>query len=116
MAARVTEWFVEPKDGFSNEVIFTYLADLNAGSPDNTMRGLLDNKGNPHDVIQVEHRVVTVIEKNRQTFGLAFKVYNRRQGDSFIREWRFGSRSPFHARKELTQHLRRLEQLNKNKK
>lgn len=114
-ARAVTEWYIESQEGFTNETVMTYLTDLGVGTQDNQVH-LPDKAGKKHSLIHVEHRIITMVEKNRKVYGLAFKVWKRRQGQDHVEFWPFESMSPHRARKQLSHYLKRLDQINKGKK
>ena len=82
---RVYQWFVEPKNAHTNEVIARSLAAI---VDINMSWSLRDNLGLPHRVYQIEnHAFITELEKARAKFNLDFYIYSRRGNQGPIRLW-----------------------------
>ncbi len=82
-------WFVEPEDAHSNEVIAKSLLAL---SQLDESVALLDSEGVEHSVFQVEnYAFVTRLYKDRTKFQLHFKVFNRSGKNGPLRLWTLGA-------------------------
>ncbi|MDD2353768.1 MAG: hypothetical protein PHH52_01880 [Patescibacteria group bacterium] len=93
----VTEWFVEPSDAHTNEVIVKNLIHL--GQYQEGVN-LIDNSGAPHFVFPLEsHTFITRLYKDQIKFILRFKVFYRRGVKSPLRLWRFEEASYKRAKK-----------------
>lgn len=83
----VTEWFVEPCDSHTNEVIAKNLAALNQID---THASLYDSDGFSHSVFQVEdHSFITRLYKDRYKFALRFNIFFRQGKYDKLHPWRF---------------------------
>jgi hypothetical protein len=83
----VTEWFVEPCDSHTNEVIAKNLAALNQID---THASLYDSDGFSHSVFQVEgHSFITRLYKDRHKFSLRFNVFSRQGRNGKLNPWKF---------------------------
>ena len=88
-----TQWFVEPHDKYTNDVIAGYLVD----QPDTgeaSIAGLKDDQGIPHNVWQVSHATITRLEASKSTMPLAFRVYLRHGPRGPISLWKFPKKLP----------------------
>lgn len=65
---RTTTWFVEPKDGKTNESAMMDLVHSCGATDDKIYRDKLDNEGKPHDVVEVPYSFVTRMECNAAKF------------------------------------------------
>lgn len=82
-----TDWFVEPSDAHTNEVI---ARNLSATNQLNENVDIEDDKGVSHSVYQVEsHSFITRLYRDRQKFSLRFNVYTRQGKNKPIRLWQF---------------------------
>jgi hypothetical protein len=82
-----TDWFVEPLDSHTNEIIAKNLAAVN--KVDENV-DVIDASGESHSVFQVEdHSFVTRLYKDKRKFSLNFNVYYRQGKNSKLRPWRF---------------------------
>lgn len=107
---RATTWFVEPLDGATNEALVEQLAPVCGCTMDKVHRGILDAQGNPHDMIEVDYRVVDILKRNRQKFNLKFRIWLRHEGEPHPHEWRLNEVKNIHrtkAGRELTRQLAR---------
>lgn len=82
-----TEWFVEPLDANTNEIIAKFLANLNQVDENHA---LTDSSGAERSVFQVSnYALVARLYKDRFKFSLKFKVYTRQGRYSLLRPWFF---------------------------
>lgn len=82
-----TEWFVEPLDANTNEVIVRFLASLNEVYENYALR---DDKGVARTVFQLgKYSLVGRLYADKFKFSLKFKVYTRRGRHSPLRPWLF---------------------------
>lgn len=89
---KIMNWFVEPEDAHSNEVIAKNLLAL---SQLDESVALVDDEGKFHSVFQVEnYTFVTHLYKDRTKFQLHFKVFNRPGKNGPLRLWTLGADKP----------------------
>ena len=98
---RLTRWFVEPRDAATNESAMMDLARVCGATDENIHYGKLDNKGIPHDVVEVDHAFVARMERNKTKFNQQYRVFNEREGESAMRLWRFGDKKNLSNTKEM---------------
>lgn len=84
---RKCDWFVEPRDSATNEIIVSALRDW--GKEDGIIIGLVDDAGRAHNVYQVPYSLVAIFWRNRRQMGLDFFVYNRQGPHGKVRRWKF---------------------------
>ena len=87
---RVYEWFIEPLNDFTNEVIARVMADVGESDFSNLSLALHDNEGKVHNVWSVDYSLVNQLQKSQQP--LKFAVFNRCSSHAPIRRWQFGMR------------------------
>lgn len=82
-----TEWFVEPLDANTNEIIVRSLASLNQVYEN---YALSDEEGIERSVFQLDkYSFVSRLYADRRKFSLKFKVYTRRGKHSPLSPWLF---------------------------
>ncbi|MAF14115.1 MAG: hypothetical protein CMI53_04470 [Parcubacteria group bacterium] len=93
MANRVTEWFVEPLNSYSNEALATALAitDLN-----DIMEEVRDGDGHPHKVYRVDYPIIRRLRQDAISDQcLQFKEFSRECNYGPVRlAFKFGRRRP----------------------
>ena len=84
------QWFVEPKDAHTNEVIVRSLAaDIEVS--ENKM--IFDNLKQKHSVYQiVKYSFITELYKDKSKFSLDFVVFYRLSSYGPIKEWKLGEK------------------------
>ncbi len=90
---RRTYWYLEPRDGLTNESITEYLSFSLGATADMFSSNKKDCQGKPHDVVEVPYSAIDKVEKNTRLFLLKFNVFTRRDGEECIRKWKFGGQS-----------------------
>jgi hypothetical protein len=89
---KVMNWFVEPEDAQTNEVLAKSLLAL---SQLDESVALLDSEGEEHSVFQVEaYSFVTRLYKDMTKFHLHFKVFYRSGTNGPLRLWKLGADKP----------------------
>ncbi len=87
-----TQWFVEPLDANTNEVIVKFLINLGQVYENYALR---DEKGIPRTVLQLEkYSYVSRLYSDKFKFSLKFKIYTRRGNRSPLRPWLFDEPNP----------------------
>ncbi len=85
---RITYWFVEPLDAFTNEAIAKTLAETSDVS---THIDLKLNNGKRCSVFQLpNYSLVSKLYANKSNFGFRFRVYRRQGSYGQVVEWKFG--------------------------
>lgn len=112
-AKRKTYWYLEPKDGFTNESMMGYLSYSLGCTPDMIISGKKDEHGKPHDVVEVPYHAVDKVEKNKQQFLLRFNVFTRREGEECIYKWKFGGQSNLSRTKSVRDATKKIARLPK---
>ena len=96
----LVRWFVEPLGAEMNEGIMAELAYTCGATPENIHRDKLDDKGVPHNVVEIDYFFVTNIERNRSARDL-YRIYVQQPGRSAMRKWAFGGQSNLSRTKEV---------------
>lgn len=82
-----TQWFVEPLDANTNEVIVRFLINQCEVYENYSLR---DNKGVARTVLQLEkYSYVSRLYNDKFKFSLKFKIYTRQGSHSSLRPWLF---------------------------
>lgn len=96
------EWFVEPLDDQTNQIIFRHLAETGAGGDDDMFIHLPDSKGTFHNVLKVpDHRFIAQLQRSRENLDLHFLIFTR-EGGGKLKLW------PFTATKRLSPKAREI--------
>ncbi len=113
---RLCEWFVRPLNPQTNEMIAVRLAELQMVDESKTV--LLPVRMSPasvkkYSVWKVPHALITELCKGHASFSfLKFSVYNRREGESCARIWKFTGKK---KSAKVTKAKKDLETLKKKK-
>jgi hypothetical protein len=92
MAKEVCQWFIEPLDAHTNEVIANEL--LRRSIFDGASFELRDKGGAAHQLFYVPaHHYISDFSSARQKFGLKFKVWRRFSDNETIKLWTFERQS-----------------------
>jgi len=83
------EWYLEPLDSFTNDVIARRLITRNGDSEDDRALRMIDTESKVHSVWAVDHPFVAQIQKSKRSFSqpLRFNVFNRRGSYGPLRLW-----------------------------
>lgn len=108
---RRTKWFIEPRNASTNETAIMDLVQGCGASEDSIHRGKKDNKGAPHDVIEVDHLFITRLKANVEKFKLIFRIYTQAEGDRAMRIWTFEDKKSTRRTKKVALARRALEDL-----
>ena len=86
-----TQWFVEPRDKFTNDAIAAFLTEKNVICPDDdgAKSSMPDEDGNLHQVWEMKYRHVAELVENRRTLPLRFRIFNKNERARNIREYVF---------------------------
>lgn len=85
---RKTLWYVEIKDGTTNEAAMVYLSETCDATPDKFER-IKDCAGVPHNVLSVTRSFINTLDRNKKGFGFFYTVYRRHERDTCVRIWEF---------------------------
>lgn len=85
----VTQWFVEPRDKFTNDAIAAFLADKGITGDESAQFCMPDEDGNLRQVWQMKYRHVTELVENQRTLPLKFRIFNKNENARNIREYVF---------------------------
>ncbi len=110
---RKTYWYLEPRDGSTNESIMDYLSYSLGSTADMISHNRKDDQGKPHDVVEVPYSAIDKAEKNKRQFLLKFKVFTRREGEVCIREWKFGGQSNLSRTQAVRDAVKKIVKLHK---
>ncbi len=87
---RRIEWFVEPLDSHTSEIMARYLTSIGSLVE---QTGIKDDKGINRLVYQVpDHSVITRFNKDERKFNLKFEVYYQQNGYGPIKLWAFNKK------------------------
>lgn len=100
-AEKVTRWFVEPRNSATNENAMMALVGLCNATEDKIYRGKVDNRGMMHDVVEVNHPFVALMERNIANPEHLFRVFTQAEGESAMRLWLFGDKKKLRRTKEV---------------
>ncbi len=106
---RVTRWFVEPRNATTNENAMMSLVGLCKATEDKIYHGKVDNKGVAHDVVEVDHPFVALMERNILNFKHLFRVFTQTEGESAMKLWPFSDKRKLHRTKEVRRVVGQLE-------
>lgn len=86
----MTNWFVEPLDAFTNEVISKELAKTSDVVESVELKV---SDGTVHSMFQVpSYRIVSQLNAGKKTFSLKYHVYSRVGKNAQIRIWNFNKK------------------------
>ncbi len=89
MNARTYNWFLEPKNLHTNEVVAQALAE--EGSDEERLVGARDDKGKRHNLWPCKHSLIQFLEESQsQDLAIKFNVFVR-EGQGKIRRYPFTS-------------------------
>ena len=88
-----TWWFLESRNGPTNESATTELAAMCGATDDKVHRGRKDVNGKPHKVVEVTHAFIADMERNIPNFHFKFRVFVQKEGTDAMKEWTFGNKS-----------------------
>ena len=74
MTRRVTQWYVEPLNDYSNAKIAEALAETHLS---NSLEEVRDGSNRPHKVFAVDYLFVDRLQSTQTDTELRFKVFNR---------------------------------------
>lgn len=81
---RNTIWYVEIKNGKTNDTAMEHLAEMCDATPDKFTR-LKDCVGILHHLLIVDRSFVNTLAKNREKFKLMYLIYCRHENDTCVR-------------------------------
>jgi hypothetical protein len=84
MAKKATEWFIEPLNPETNQIIASDLRNLIEVDECLLLR---DSANKEHQAYRVAHAHLTKFKKGRKTFGLKFNAWCRAGSEGIIRPW-----------------------------
>jgi hypothetical protein len=88
---QTTNWFVEPLDAHTNQIISENLAKTGDGY--SYSLEMTDNKGKAHDVFQIyKYPFINRLVKDRLKFDLKFNLYYRMGVVSPIKPWKLAEK------------------------
>jgi len=98
----VYQWYLEPLDGFTNDVIARSLIEKIGDCDADRSVEVVDEDGARHSVWEVDYPFVAKMQQSKRSFGqpLRFNVFNKR-GQGPLRPWRFGQKKKNQAPKAL---------------
>lgn len=86
----LVQWFLEPLNSFTNEVISRELLK-NGALEENTI--IKDSKGNEHSAYGVKYTYVTKLKNSMGNLSnIKFRVFYKRGKNGQINEWQFVAR------------------------
>ena len=106
----LVRWFLEPRTPDVNEAIMAELASTCGATAENIHREKIDDKGAPHNVVEIEYIFVTNIERNRNMRDL-YRVYVQQEGRSTMRLWAFGGQSNLSRTREVRKVAQKIDEL-----
>jgi hypothetical protein len=100
------QWFVEPLDSHTNEVIARLLEqDMGAD-----LTTITDEHGETKEAFIVEHKHIQALENSKKQQNLRFRKYNRKGKDGKIREWKFTGKKKTRKEKKALEDLERIKE------
>lgn len=108
-------WFVEPIGPDTNESILAELAFTCGATSENIHRKKMDDKGVPHNVVEIDRFFVRNIEQSKSMRGMC-RLYVQESGRSAMRRWAFGGQSNLSRTKEEKTVTRRIEEIKAQQK
>jgi hypothetical protein len=85
---KITYWFVEPLDAFTNEAIAKFLAE---SSDVSTTIALKLKDGRVCSAFQLpNYSLVSKLYASKSKFGFKFRIYRRQGSYGQVVEWKFG--------------------------
>jgi hypothetical protein len=93
------EWFVEPRNSHTNEVI------MRKCSPEETLDGFMCENGKPHDLIRCGYNTVRYLVVSENDLGIDFRIFNRPGSRGKLRDvtdfWKNKIKTKIEASKKL---------------
>ncbi len=108
---RKTYWYLEPRDGSTNESIMEYLSYSLGSTADMISHNRKDGQGKTHDVVEVPYHAIDKAEKNKKQFLFRFKVFTRKEGEACIHEWKFGGQSNLSRTQSVRDAVKKIAKL-----
>ena len=89
---RKIQWYVGPKEGYTNQSVVEYLGHMlrfNIDNPAKKLQKIQDSHGVSQDVFGIPHEVIVQAKKGSHLFFRRMNVFNKKEGDACIRECKF---------------------------
>lgn len=87
-----THWYIELRDGATNESAMADLARICDATPDNIHMNAKDRAGKPHNLVEVPYSFIDKMERSKRIFRFNFRIFHRRGGEEVVREWKFADK------------------------
>lgn len=85
---KITHWFVEPLDAFTNEAIAKFLADTSDVSTSIDIKLKGDKSCSAFQL--PNYKLVSKLYASKNKFGFKFRVYRQQGRYGQVSEWKFG--------------------------